>query len=336
MSILPTDHSFTLQQALASSGANKSFGLGQRVDRYSQQNSAFTDLNSLQSIRQQGEEDQDAALEQIAKQFESILVQSMMKAMRQANSAFTEDSMFNTSEMQFHQEMFDQQLGLNLSQGRGFGLADALVRQLKQQYQTDNQQVSDTVSELDRPVSHRRPASVEQGLKASMADSPEAFLDAIEPYARKAAKALGVDEKVLMAQAALETGWGKHVIHDEAGGNSYNLFNIKADQRWQGDKVKVPTLEYVEGLPKKELSAFRRYDSYGQSFSDYVGFLQGNSRYGDALSAADKPETFVKALQEAGYATDPAYAQKIINIFDGPYFSERFLNKPLGDLAKAD
>jgi len=348
LSLSPTDNSFVLQQALMSGEKNKTLGLGQRVNQFSQQGSAFTDLNSLQGIRQQGKEDQGAALEQIAKQFESILVQSMMKAMRQANSAFSEDSMFNTSEMQFHQDMLDQQLGLSLSQGRGVGLADALVRQLKQQYQADDTQVSADVGALDKAVEYKRwPASDKSaaasdgmssglGLKLSAASSPQEFLAAIEPFARQAAKKLGVDEKVLMAQAALETGWGKHVIHDEAGNNTHNLFNIKADQRWSGSSVSVPTLEYTDGLAKKEMAAFRRYDSYGQSFADYVEFLQGNGRYQEALGSTQDSKAFITSLQEAGYATDPAYAEKIINIFDGPHFSERFLNKTLGDLAKSD
>jgi len=325
---------------------NKTLGLGQRVNQFSQQNSAFTDLNSLQSIRQQGKQDEGAALEQIAKQFESILVQSMMKAMRQANSAFSEDSMFNTSEMQFHQDMLDQQLGLSLSQGRGVGLADALVRQLKQQFQADDTQVSSDVSKLDAPVEYKpwpvdnkSAVNIESnvntlGLKLSAASSPQEFLSAIEPFARQAAQTLGVDEKVLMAQAALETGWGRHVIHDDGGNNTHNLFNIKADQRWSGSRVSVPTLEYTDGLAKKEMAAFRRYDSYGQSFADYVDFLQSNSRYDEALSSAEDPKAFIISLQEAGYATDPAYAEKIINIFDGPHFSERFLNNTVGDLAK--
>ena len=347
MSLSPVDNSFVLQQAMMSGEKSKTLGLGQGVNQYSQKNSAFTDLNSLQDIRQQGKEDQGAALEQIAKQFESILVQSMMKAMRQANSAFAEGSMLNTSEMQFHQGMLDQQLGLSLSQGRGVGLADALVRQLKQQYQAQGTQVSSDVGVLDKAVEHKqwpvgdKSAAVDGiskglGLKLSAASSPQEFLTAIEPFARQAAKKLGVDEKVLMAQAALETGWGKHVIHDEAGNNTHNLFNIKADQRWSGDSVSVPTLEYAEGLAKKEVAAFRRYDSYGQSFADYVSFLQGNGRYQEALTATQDPKAFIKSLQEAGYASDPAYAEKIINIFDGPHFSERFLNKTLGDLAKAN
>ena len=96
--------------------------------------SSFTDFTDLQRIRKQGNTDQDAALEEVAKQFESILMQTMLKTMREANAVFEEGGMFNSSEMKFHRDMYDNQLALNLSSGKGIGIADALIRQLKQQY----------------------------------------------------------------------------------------------------------------------------------------------------------------------------------------------------------
>jgi len=119
-----------------------------------------------------------------------------------------------------------------------------------------------------------------------------------------------------VAQAALETGWGRHMIRGEQGEPSFNLFGIKADSRWKGDAVSLTTTEYREGLPMKEQASFRAYQDYESSFRDYAAFLESNPRYRDVLSAADKPEVFAEKLQEAGYATDPNYGSKIRQIMN--------------------
>lgn len=282
--------------------------------------SNYTDLNSLQGIRRLGAKDQDAALEKIAKQFESILMHSMLKSMRQANAVFEKDSIFNSSEMNFHRDMLDHQLALSLSEGKGVGLADALVRQLKRNFGSgDTPKNNGELGQLSEPFKAKKYLQevTSVGIKAPLAETPEDFVEAIMPHAKEAGEKLGVNPKILVAQAALETGWGKHVIHNTRGENSHNLFNIKADSRWDGDSVQVRTLEYRNGLPKPEVAAFRRYESYGQSFADYVNFLQSNPRYHEALQKASDPLEYIQGLQDAGYATDPAYAKKISNIFQG-------------------
>jgi len=146
-------------------------------------------------------------------------------------------------------------------------------------------------------------------------ESPKAFVEQLLPLAESMAPELGVDPRVLIAQAALETGWGKHITRDaQTQESSYNLFNIKAGSRWQGDTVAVNTLEYYEGIAQKELAQFRSYDSYEQSFVDYVDFLKTSSRYQQALEQADNPIGYLQELQAAGYATDPEYADKISRI----------------------
>ncbi|MGL5335201.1 MAG: flagellar assembly peptidoglycan hydrolase FlgJ, partial [Enterovibrio sp.] len=144
---------------------------------------------------------------------------------------------------------------------------------------------------------------------------PQDFVDSLLPHAKKAARALGVDPAILLAQAALETGWGKKVI---AKGNTstHNLFNIKADPRWQGEKVTTQTLEVYGGIPVQERAAFRAYDSHAQSFDDYVDFLNNNPRYANALSQTQQPELFIRGLHQAGYATDPLYEQKVLSVFN--------------------
>lgn len=146
-------------------------------------------------------------------------------------------------------------------------------------------------------------------------ESPKEFVEKLLPLAEKMAPELGVDPRVLLAQAALETGWGKHITTDpESGQSSFNLFNIKAGSRWQGEAVEVNTLEYTNGIPAPERAEFRAYQTYAQSFSDYVEFLKTSSRYQQALEQADNPVRYLQELQAAGYATDPEYADKISRI----------------------
>lgn len=305
-------------------------GLGGNADP-----SIYTDLTGLHKIKQLGKgeaADRDQALQQVAQQFESVFLGMMMKSMRDANSAFEDKEMSGSNEMQFYQQMFDQQLTLSLSKN-GIGIAEAIVRQLRQGGAVEGPAMQDAVgldlnhylnnviekvrqqpstsapiASLEQQVSRVRQAANNEEL------TPEDFKAQLLPLAQQAAAALGVDAEVLLSQAALETGWGKHMVRDQAGRNSYNLFGIKADSRWQGDRAVVSTLEYRDGIPLQEKASFRAYKSYAESFQDYVDFLQGHSRYQGALKAAVNPAQYVEGLQQAGYATDPQYADKIIGI----------------------
>ncbi|MFT6330246.1 MAG: flagellar protein FlgJ [Bermanella sp.] len=156
--------------------------------------------------------------------------------------------------------------------------------------------------------------SIQDDLMIKGVNSPEDFIQMLTPYAKKAAAVIGVDYQVLIAQSALETGWGKHVIKDSYGKQSFNLFNIKADSRWEGKSVNVPTIEYVNGIAEKETASFRRYDSIAESFIDYQKFLT-QPRYEKALASTNSSD-FINGLQNAGYATDPLYADKIQRIID--------------------
>lgn len=145
-------------------------------------------------------------------------------------------------------------------------------------------------------------------------ESPDAFVETMLPMAQQAAGRIGVDPLYLVAQAALETGWGKSVMRQQDGSSSHNLFGIKATGSWQGAQARAITSEFKGGQMVKETADFRSYDSYQDSFHDLVTLLQSNNRYKEVLSAADKPEQFVRELQKAGYATDPEYASKISQI----------------------
>lgn len=315
---------------------------------------SYTDLASLQNIKKDGRENQDLALRQVAQQFESMFVQMMLKSMRSANEVFGQDNPLNSSEMKHHQEMYDNQLSLSLSASNKIGLADAFYRQMKSNYvssetpidtnsskegvadisrkntSVDNAIYQSMLSKMPTPESiasnnnanssifsqtlNISQQSVQDDVALNSIDSPEDFIQMLTPYAKKAAAVLGVDYQVLIAQSALETGWGKHVIKDGYGKQSFNLFNIKADSRWEGKAVNVPTIEYVNGVANKEIASFRRYDSIEESVNDYLQFLT-QPRYEKALSSTNSSD-FIHGLQNAGYATDPRYADKIQRIID--------------------
>ena len=169
-----------------------------------------------------------------------------------------------------------------------------------------------------------KPASEQLGpiTKESAFETPQEFVDVLWPVAQKVGEIMGVDPKAIVAQAALETGWGKHIIHQPDGQNSHNLFGIKADKRWDGDVAKVSTLEYREGLAKKEVAPFRVYDSYEHSLHDYANFVKDSERYQAAIENGQSIKGYSEGLQEGGYATDPNYAKKIQRIAGGEMLSQ--------------
>ena len=311
---------------------------------------AYTDINSVQALRTL--EDKNQALGEISKQFESMLVRMMLKSMRDANQVFAKDNPLNSNKTEFYQNMMDDQLALSLSTGRGIGLAEVMQRQLSQNagLSGDVSVAADSNASL---VPVRNPnlkpltgSGREQEFKdtalqmvtkpvvaepINLDGSPEQFSQQLFDLAERAGKELGVSPETLLAQAALETGWGKKVAADASGHSSYNLFNIKADKRWQGPSVTVSTLEYRDGLAVKETASFRAYSSYEESFNDYVAFIQDGARYQPALQASTN-RGYVQALSANGYATDPHYAEKIIRIMDSPAI--RQANQP-AELAQA-
>ena len=319
-----------------------------------QANSAqvFTDINGLQGIRNLGKADKNAALREVANQFESMFLNMMLGSMRDANKVFEEDSLFSSPEMDFYEKMYDDQMALSLAGQKGMGLADVIYRQLMSNYGDQAQQPKalDQSSMNDRRMSWSLPSAkvlqdavdeVDSVLQASAADSgnsedavsageqgvangagdkgqqfatAESFVAALYPLAEKVGAEIGVDPKAIVAQAALETGWGKYVISDEQGRSSFNFFGIKADQRWSGEAVTVTTHEYRGGVALKEQAAFRSYASAEEGMRDYAAFLQSGSRYQQAIGQDLSAEHYGHALQKAGYATDPQYGVKIHRI----------------------
>ena len=272
----------------------------------------YTEFSGLQKLKLAAKNSSPEALEEVANQFEAFFMKMMLKQMRDANLG---EGIFDSEQSRFYQDMMDQQMALNLSEKRVFGIAESIVRQLENRVAA--QESSGKLNPLPERVNFEKTMlklSTDISSKDKDFQTPEEFIKKMRPYAEKAAKELGVPASILLAQSALETGWGNKVIQHGNGESSHNLFGIKADKRWDGPYVNVSSLEYVDGEARREFSNFKVYESYQHSFEDYVDFIKSNDRYRTALKNSANGETYIKALQEAGYATDPQYANKVIDI----------------------
>lgn len=306
----------------------------------------FLDINGLNNIRHQSKQSdqasKDEALDQAAKQFEAIFMQMLMKSMRSAQDVLASDSPFNSQSTKFYRDMHDQQMSLELSNNGSLGLSELIKRQLSggdenftpssiirndgtlsarvgaNTTEIDASKVNLSKENSDARVSNNRRVelpTVSQQANNNLAPSfeqPKDFVTALVEPAKKVQEKLKVPFEVVIAQAALETGWGKKIIQTEQGQSSNNLFNIKADRRWQGDKTSKETLEFEQGNMVKKNEPFRVYQSIADSVNDYIDFLSSNDRYQGALQQTNNVEQFLQGLQSAGYATDPNYANKIM------------------------
>lgn len=284
----------------------------------------YTDFQGLDSLKASARAQTPAAKAEAAKQFEALFIQMMLKSMREATP---HNSLFGSSQERLYQGLYDHQIALNLAQGQGIGLRSMIEKALGSTG-TAASGVSTAAAVAQRAgAAHApAPAAAAQGSgirsRGSAAQtptgvtdwppaSPQAFVNAVMPYARAAAQKLGVSPAVLVAQAALETGWGKHVPAGANGASSNNMFGIKAGQDWGGRQVKVPTVEYRDGVATRERASFRAYPSIAASFADYAKMISQHPRYQQALAKAGDPAGYLSGLQRAGYATDPAYAAKV-------------------------
>jgi peptidoglycan hydrolase FlgJ len=302
------------------------------------------------------------AIQKAARQFESLFIQMMLKSMRQAeltSSSLLDNSKTSQYRDMYDTELaktLAQGKGMGLadliarqvSQQTSTSAA-AVSAQLKPPHMANSPATFVSTGRLEpyvRPaVSGVSAVAAEQlatlfgddavpaspALTAPVTDhpaqqqtwrSPAEFVSVLWPHAQRAAQRINADPRALIAQAALETGWGQHVMRGADGRSSYNFFGIKADQRWDGGKVTVPTLEFEQGAMRRRVASFRAYDSVAQSFDDYVNFLQSNPRYTEALQAASNPHQYLRELQAAGYATDPHYANKIQGVINSEAFRD--------------
>jgi len=291
---------------------------------------SYTDFNRFAGLRAEAQNDSAAAMKKVAREFEALFIQMMLKAARDATPA---DSEFDTHEVQLYREMFDNQIALQMANEDRLGFAELLSRQLPHAAAANEGPVELTLPERRlfpaaaphfTPVPEPEVADEVVDITSwqaritnrAQADHEREFAAKLLVHAQRAAEKLGTTPEVLVAQAALETGWGRHVMSGQNGRSSHNLFGIKANPGWQGDTVTRRTLEYFDGRPVRVNAAFRSYENFGAAFDDYAQFIQENPRYQQALERAADPRAYAAALQQAGYATDPLYARKILQIHD--------------------
>lgn len=317
----------------------------------------FGNFSALSDLKTKAQKDPETALKEVAQKFEAIFINMLLKNMRASNESIG-SGLFSSAQTKQYQDMMDSQMSQTLAKTGGIGISDALIRQYEGKGSVSAPSHDDTnllqrVSQQDlarvQALAHKASTEFVQAVQKEVAEkasvdsakshlagtvddvtkpsarsvaftSPESFVKALWPHAQEAAEKLGVNPKAILAQAALETGWGKYPIAKEDGSASFNLFGIKADSRWQGDRAVVSTLEYRDGIAKREKAAFRAYDSFSQSFNDYADFLSASDRYKDALESGNDASNFAASLQKGGYATDPKYSDKINHILSSKWF----------------
>jgi peptidoglycan hydrolase FlgJ len=309
--------------------------------------SVLADTGNLTTLQQAAAAHNPQALRQAAQQFESLFVGMVLKSMRQADFS---DPLFGSDQASMYQDMYDDQIASEISKGRGLGLADMLVQQLRRSGLPGTTQGSSATAtpasstsaasgnspgarSAAAPAGGSAAASSTASSSAAAATSPASsssttaaastdasscatsaqleFAQSVWPEAQQAARQLGVSPVSLVAQAALETDWGRSMPRTAGGSSSNNLFGIKAGSAWDGASVQSATQEYVSGAATTLKAQFRAYASPSQCFQDYVSLLQSNPRYAAALGTGSDTQAFAAALQRGGYATDPGYAAKL-------------------------
>ncbi|WP_255989830.1 flagellar assembly peptidoglycan hydrolase FlgJ [Chitinolyticbacter albus] len=276
------------------------------------------DVRSADGMRMLAKQDAKAASREVARQFESLLVQQMIKSMREATPSYDE---FTSSSTDLFRGMYDQQLAQTMSRAGATGLADSILRQIEVQANPAllRQSTGQGLKLFEQPFAASAGQAALAAAKSAVTAKAAAvsggvsdFLNRISGAADAAADKLGVAPHLLTAHAALETGWGRQPIRDAAGNDSHNLFGIKASKDWPGKTVDITTTEYVNGVPQKRVETFRAYDSYEAAFNDYAGLIK--RQYKAALAQGDNAVGYGAALQAGGYATDPAYARKFAGV----------------------
>ncbi|MBI5660348.1 MAG: flagellar assembly peptidoglycan hydrolase FlgJ [Nitrosomonadales bacterium] len=258
---------------------------------------------SLDQLRAQARDSPDQALKAAAQQFEAVFMGLVLKSMREATP---QEGAFDSEQTRMFTGMLDQQLAQSMA-NRGVGLADLMVKQLSRSRERDaaNGPLQTGAMQLRR--ADALPAAYRENLQQD-------FVRRLMPYADQASRETGVPASLILGQAALESGWGQREILLPDGGNSFNLFGIKAGCNWNGKVAHVRTTEYRDGAPVKQTENFRAYGSYAEAFGDYARLLSDNPRYAQMLQEGQTASGAAYALQRAGYATDPDYAGKLVRV----------------------
>lgn len=288
-------------------------------DTQSLMNAAY-DSRSLNDLKREASQDPKGKALQVARQVEGMFVQMMLKSMREA---LPKDGLLSNDQTRLFTSMYDQQIAQEMGK-RGLGLAETIVKQM-QPAQEPDERAGTVPMKLDNSFiySSMAPVQLEQMVRkavprlpvspGSLSGDSSDFIAQLAQPAKVASEASGIPHHLILAQAALESGWGQRQILTRDGKPSYNVFGIKASGDWKGETTDIMTTEYEHGEAKKVRASFRVYGSYLEALTDYVKLLSNNPRYA-AVANAQTAEQGAQALQAAGYATDPKYAQKLVGM----------------------
>lgn len=310
------------------------------------------DVQGARDLRAKFRTDKEAGIKAAAQEFEALFLQMMLKSMRATTD---QDSFMESDASRFYTGMLDEQVAKDISRTGTIGLAKVLEEQLSRRMNNTGAAVGTTDADgAPRAINHDLnsalkaatisashggdlPFAAFQNLQAALeratvnraaesnataandhfaASTPKEFVRQMWPHAVEASRDTGIPPQFLIAHAALESGWGQRDIKNADGSPAYNLFGIKAGASWQGKRTEVSTTEYEDGVPVSEKARFRSYDSYAEAFADYARLLASSPRYGGVIGSQDGTE-FARRLQQAGYATDPKYAEKLAAIING-------------------
>ena len=281
------------------------------------------DVQGAENLRAKARAGDEAALRSTAREFEAMVVNIMLKTMRQTRFDDPNNELFGGQAMQMYRDMLDQQWSREITETKGFGFADMLMRQFKarQAIGAEAQGAAATGQANREARAMPNAAAVAEGGAAGpaagepraetpggLSEAQRQFMQQLRPHADAAAQRLGVPAEYVLAHAALESGWGRREIQRADGSPSFNLFGVKAGKGWQGDTTQVQTTEYQYGVPVKKREPFRAYSNYAEAFDDYARLIE--QRYRNALDRHDA-DAFAQGLQQAGYASDPRYGEKL-------------------------
>lgn len=263
----------------------------------------YTDTQGLAALKKDPNSPQ--SISAVAQQVEALFLQMVLKSMRDASAAMGDST---SNEMGMYQDMFDKQVSLTLSEHQNLGLGELLKRQLSGKPESTTAPATPKAGAASAPVS------------AALAHSPTQFVNRVLPAIRRAAATLGVNPDGLLAQAALETGWGQRMPRTADGAPSLNLFGVKAGAEWSGARATADTVEFSGGVATRRRSAFRAYGSIEESVSDFAKLLKNSPRYHEALAAGNDTQAYIKSMGRSGYATDPEYANKLNEVLGSDAF----------------
>ena len=275
--------------------------------------SLVTDTQGLNALRASASRDPKAAIKEAAKQFESLFMQELMKSMRKATQS---SGLLDNAGTQMGTDMLDDQFALKMS-GLPGGLSAVIARQLERQTVGVAPTAAAAAAGAPQPSAPNAPNARSAG---SSSERQVGFVQQHSAAARAAEAQTGIPASFMVAQAAHESGWGRHQIRNADGSSSFNLFGIKAGGSWTGPVAEVTTTEYVAGVARKVIAKFRAYASPDESFRDYAKLMKNSPRYAGVVAGAASgnptAEGFAQGLQRAGYATDPAYADKLARVIN--------------------